>query len=100
MPRFVGASNTAGVRNSEEVIKGVGFAPLNGLVRSVGGSLWRRGGKLNGHTSARDDVGRPCVRNGSGRVDIPGASDSASVRGGLRGDSGGEDSDGSHFVGF
>lgn len=85
------------MRNSEEVIKGVNLtALLKGLVRSVGGSLWWRGGKLDGHMSTGDDMRRSCVRAGK----VPGAGDSAGVGEGLRGNGGGNDLDGRHFVGL
>ena len=101
MSRFVGASNAGGwggVRNSEEVIKRIDFALLKRLVRSVCGSLWWRGGKVDGHKSARDYGRRSCLRDSSGRDKIPGAGNSAGVGGGLRGDGGGDDLSGRHFA--
>ena len=105
VPRLASTSNTAGlrlrggVRNSEKVTKRIDLSLLKGLVRSVGGSLGWRGGKLDGHASAGDDGGRrSCLRNGGGRDKIPGACDGAGVAGGsLSGDGGGDDSDGRHF---
>jgi hypothetical protein len=99
VPRFAGACNAAGlrggVRHSEEVIEWIDFA-LERLVRGVGGSLWWRSGKLDGHTSAGDGGGRSCLRSSSGGDKIPGAGNSAG--GGLSGDGGGDESDGRHFV--
>lgn len=102
VPRFAGTSNTAGsrggVRNSKEVIEWIDLTLFEGLVRGVGGSLWWRNGKLDGHTSAGDDGGRSCLRSSSGRDKIPRAGDGAgAAREGLSGDGGG-DSDGRHFV--
>lgn len=68
-------------------------------MRDMGGSLWRRGGKLNGHTSAGDDGGRYCLRSSSGRDKIPRTGDSAGgARGSLSRDGGGNKSGGRHFV--
>lgn len=104
MPRFSGASNAAGsrggVRNSEEVIKRIDLTLLERLVGSVGGCLWQWIGKLDGHTSARDDGGRPCLRtSGGSRDEIPGTGDGAGgAGGGLSGDNGGDESNSRHFV--
>jgi hypothetical protein len=103
VPRFVGASDAAGsrgrVRNSEEVIKRIDFTLLEGLVRGMGGSLWRWGGKFDGHTSTGDDGGRSCLRSSGGWNEIPRAGDGAGGRGGgLSRDGGGDESDSRHFV--
>ena len=103
VPRFASASNTAGSSggNSEEVIKRIDFILLEGLVRGMGGSLWRWSGKLDGHTSAGDDGGRSCLGSSGGRDKIPGTGDSAGgTGGGLSEDGGGDESDGRHFVEF
>jgi hypothetical protein len=88
------------VRNSEEVIKRIDFDLLKGLVGGVGRSLRWLGRKFDGHTSAGDDGRRSCLRNSSGRDEIPGAGDSVGAGGGLGGDGGGDDLNGRHFAGL
>ena len=102
MPRSASASNAAGsrggVRNSKEVAERIDFTLLEGLMRDVGGNLWWRSGKLDGHTGAGDDGGRSCLGSSSGRDKIPRTGDSAGGAGGsLSRDGGGDDSDGRHF---
>lgn len=103
MPRLMSAPNAEGtggrVRDSEEVIKGIHFTLLKGFGRGVGGGLWRRDGKLDGHMSAGDDTRRSCARDDNGRNKVPGAGDSPGGGRGLR-DSGGDDSDRRHFSGL
>lgn len=105
VPRFTSPSNRAGssrgARNSEEVIERIGFTLLEGLVRGMGRSLWRRGGKLHAHTRARDDGGGSCLRDGGGGDKIPRTCDGAGIAGrDLSRDGGGDDSGGRHFVDF
>lgn len=89
------------MRNSEEVIKRVDLTLFEGLVGGMGGSLWWRDGKLDGHTSAGDGGRRSCLGNGGGRDKIPGTGNGAGGGwGSLSGDGGGDDSDGRHFVGL
>ena len=103
VPRFASTSNAAGsrggVRNSKEVVERIDFALLERLVGGVGRCLWWRSGNFDGHTSARDDGGRSCLRSSSGGDEIPRTSDSASgAGGGFSGGGGGDESDGRHFV--
>lgn len=103
VPRFVSASNSAGfgggVRSSEEAGEWIDLTLLEGLVGRVGGSLWRRVGKLCGHAGAGDESGRSCLRDNGGGDNIPGARNGAGgVGGSLSGDGGGDESDGRHFA--
>ena len=103
VPRFAGATNVAGsrggVRNSKEVIERINFTLLEGLMRDVGGGLWRWSGKVDRHTSAGDNGGRSCLTSSSGRDKIPRAGDSAGGGGrSLSRDGGGNESDGRHFA--